>query len=98
MFSRNGSIFKETRLHIQNGWERDRTCILSNGQQAPQRKMPHATSCVVRYVACGNLKHTLKVEKRSNPQPRGRADPERQVLGAEPRAANFRPKFEPVES
>ena len=62
--SRNGSISKETRLHIQNGWERDRTCILSNGQQAPQRKIPHATSCVVRYVACGNLKHGEKCSEK----------------------------------
>ena len=50
---------------------------------SPQRNNQNTTACVVRYVACGNLKHTLKVEKRSNPQPRGRADPERQVLGAE---------------
>ena len=57
--------------------------VLSNGQKAPNGTTKNAAACVVRYVACGNLKHTLKVEKRSNPQPRGRADPERQVLGAE---------------
>ena len=81
--SRNGSIFKETRLHIQNGWERDNGVCSFQRTKSPQRNHQNATACVVRYVACGNLKHTLKVEKRSNPQPRGRADPERQVLGAE---------------
>ena len=81
--SRNGSISKETRLHIQNGWERDNGVCSFQRTKSPQRNNQNATACVVRYVACGNLKHTLKVEKRSNPQPRGRADPERQVLGAE---------------
>ena len=81
--SRNGSIFKETRLHIQNGWERDNGVCSFQRTKSPQRNNQNAAAWVVRYVACGNLKHTLKVEKRSNPQPRGRADPERQVLGAE---------------
>ena len=82
-FSRNGSIFKETRLHIQNGWERDNGVCSFQRTKSPQRNNQNSAACVVMYVACGNLKHTLKVEKRSNPQPRGRADPERQVLGAE---------------
>ena len=80
-FSRNGSIFKETRLHIQNGWERDRTCILSNGQQAPQRKIPHATSCVVRYVACGNLKHGENVLKNEGRKPGGACAPRKGGAG-----------------
>ena len=58
-------------------------CMFFPTDKKPPTEEPNATACVVRYVACGNLKHTLKVEKRSNPQPRGRADPERQLLGAE---------------
>jgi len=82
LFSRNGSI-----CAFPTTFETIKLLVLSNvcsfqRTKSPQRnhQMPQ---CVVRYVACGNLKHTLKVEKRSNPQPRGRADPERQVLGAE---------------
>jgi hypothetical protein len=83
-FSRTGSIFKETRLHIQHGWERDNGVCVFPTAKSPQRNNQNAAACVVRYVACGNLKHTLKVEKRSNPQPRGRADPERQVSSVQP--------------
>ena len=44
--------------------------VLSNGQKAPNgtTKMPPH---VVRYVACGNLKHTLKVEKGATHNPAG---------------------------
>ena len=49
--SRNGSIFKETMLHIQNGWERDNGVFFPTDNKPPNGTAKHHT-CVVRYVAC----------------------------------------------
>ena len=70
-FSRNGSISKETRFHIQNGWERDNGVCCFQRTKSPQRNNKNATARVVRCVACGNLKHTLKVEKGATHNPAG---------------------------